>query len=169
MNDLPHLPLYLALLAAAFLLIGAEIYVPGGVLGTLGAICLIAAVVLGFRMGPVAGWSGIGLVLALSVFGIFFWLRVFPRTPAGRRLTLELDGRTFRTDKPEFEALANREGVAQSALRPSGVARIDGRRVDVIADHGVWIDEGTPVRVSRISGSRLYVEPVAGPDRAPAS
>ncbi len=159
MNGLPLGYVSLALLLAAFLLIGAEIYIPGGILGTLGAVCLVAAVVLGFRMGPTAGWASVGLVAVMAGFGLYFWLRVFPRSRAGRKLTLELDGRDFKSARPEMEAMVGREGVAQSGLRPSGVATMDGRRVDVVADHGLWLDAGTPVRVTRVSGGRLYVEP----------
>ncbi|MDZ4198699.1 MAG: NfeD family protein [Kiritimatiellia bacterium] len=169
MSEISLLQVTLTLLVAAFLLIGAEIYVPGGILGTLGALCLIAAVILGFRMSPTRGWMVAGAALGLTAFGLFFWLRVFPRSSAGRRLTLELDGRNFKTGKPEWEALLGREGIAQSDLRPSGVALLDGRRIDVLSENGLWIAEGARVRVARVSGSRVYVEALTPPSGESAS
>ena len=44
-------------------------------------------------------------------------------------------------------------------LRPAGIASIDGRRVDVLTE-GEFIAQGTPIRVVRVEGARIFVEPV---------
>jgi membrane-bound serine protease (ClpP class) len=163
MSGISLVSVYATLMLAAFILIGAEVYVPGGVLGAFGAACLVAAVVVGFRMGPIAGWAGLGVVLALSAVGVYFWMTLFPRTAAGRRLSLGREGTGTRASDPAAERLAGQAGVALSPLRPAGVARIGGHRVDVLSENGVWIEAGSVVRVSRVTGGRLYVETVSGP------
>jgi membrane protein implicated in regulation of membrane protease activity len=55
------LQVYGALLVCGVLLLGAEVFVPGGILGTIGGLALLAAMVLGFGFG----WVG-GLVSAVS-------------------------------------------------------------------------------------------------------
>ena len=54
------------------------------------------------------------------------------------------------------------EGVAETELRPSGIARLNGRRSDVVAD-GEFIPQGTRVRVIEVSGNRIVVVPATPP------
>lgn len=165
MNDPGQMTLFITLMAAAFLLIGAEIYVPGGILGSLGAVSLVAAVVLGFRLSPTMGWVSLAGILLLSILGVIFWFIFFPRSTAGKRLTLTTDGADFKIDLPQYAALQDQKGVTRSALRPSGTAEFEGRRHDVTAEHGLWIDINTPVRVTRVSGSRIEVAPIEAQQR----
>lgn len=48
-------------------------------------------------------------------------------------------------------------GEALSTLRPAGIARLRGDRVQVVARYG-FIDEGETVRVTRVEGNQVYVE-----------
>jgi membrane-bound serine protease (ClpP class) len=50
-------------------------------------------------------------------------------------------------------------GTAASYLRPAGIASIDGQRVDVLTE-GEFIAAGTAIRVVRVEGARVFVEPV---------
>ncbi|MCA9420604.1 MAG: NfeD family protein, partial [Nitrospira sp.] len=49
------------------------------------------------------------------------------------------------------------QGIAVSDLHPSGIARFDGQRVDVVSDGG-FIDAGQPLKVVRIDGNRIVVQ-----------
>ncbi len=51
------------------------------------------------------------------------------------------------------------EGVALSLLRPAGVARFDGQRVDVTT-RGESIEANTPVRAIRFTSNQLQVEAI---------
>lgn len=86
------------------------------------------------------------------------WVRWFG---GGEELVLDGAGR-FATDdfhgRPAY--LAGRRGVAVSNLRPSGVAEIDGERVDVVTGGG-YIPAGEPVEVVRDDGYRRVVERLA--------
>jgi membrane-bound serine protease (ClpP class) len=62
----------------------------------------------------------------------------------------------------DYSSLRGQSGFAASYLRPAGVALIDGRRVDVLTQ-GEFIPEGTPIRVTRVEGARIFVEPVTLP------
>lgn len=54
--------------------------------------------------------------------------------------------------------LEGKIGVAQSTLRPAGVARIDDQFVDVVTE-GDFIEAGTPIVVVRVVGGRNIVRP----------
>jgi membrane-bound serine protease (ClpP class) len=57
-------------------------------------------------------------------------------------------------DEPAY--LGGRRGVTVSSLRPSGVAEIDGERVDVVTA-GEYVEAGEPVEVIRDDGYRRVV------------
>jgi len=59
--------------------------------------------------------------------------------------------------------LRGQSGTASSYLRPAGVATVDGRRVDVLTQ-GEFIPAGTPIRVTRVEGARVFVEPIDIPN-----
>ncbi len=160
---------YIALLACGVLLLGAEIYVPGGILGAIGGIALFAAMIIGFSFGTLGGTlSAIGIIL-LAALVLWLWVRVFPKTGAGRRLTLSQDGRVFRLDDADARSTLGHEGVALSPLRPSGIGEVDGRRCDVIT-RGEWMDAGQRFRVAAVEGTRLIVAPIESdaPESAPS-
>lgn len=153
------LQVYIALLICGVLLIGAETYVPGGILGVIGGIALFAAMILGFQFGPMGGTlSAVGIIL-LAALVLWLWVRWFPKTPAGQRLTLSQDGRDFRLDDTAARAMVGRVGVAVSPLRPSGIGELDGRRCDVIT-RGEWMDAGQRFRVVAVEGARIIVAPL---------
>ena len=52
--------------------------------------------------------------------------------------------------------IMGRSGVTKSALRPAGVALIDGKRVDVVASSG-FIENGKLIKVIETSGNRVVV------------
>ena len=80
-----------------------------------------------------------------------------PAHALGRKITARgfsfEDGRAV--DRRD-EGLAGARGVVEAPLRPAGIARIDGRRVDVVS-RGESIDAGTEVVVVEVSGNRVIV------------
>lgn len=156
------LELYVVLIIVGILTLGAEIYIPGGVLGVLGIISLIGAVIVGYRVEafqPYGGTISAAIILVSLAGGFFFWLRYFPTSPVGRRLSLADDGSKFRGDNLRLSTLKDAEGEAVTALRPAGEAQFNGERVDVVAD-GSFIEKGSRIRVINISGNRVVVSKI---------
>lgn len=148
--------LYFTLLLAGFVLIGMEIFVPGGILGIFGSIAWISAAVVGWKNFP-EPWNMIS-ALALFVCGILtfvVWIRYFPKSPVGRSLALSENLNASKAHQDEGLAVGL-EGRALSTLRPSGIAEFEGKRVDVVAD-GEWIEAGQPVKISSTSGGHISV------------
>ncbi|HQM99976.1 MAG TPA: NfeD family protein, partial [Candidatus Hydrogenedentes bacterium] len=55
--------------------------------------------------------------------------------------------------------LLHREAVVLTALRPSGTINTGDKRIDAVSN-GIFIEEGTRVRIVEVHGSRVVVEPV---------
>ncbi|MBN1394569.1 MAG: hypothetical protein JW959_06070 [Pirellulales bacterium] len=149
-----------------------EVFFPSaGILGFLAASSLIAAVVMGFMQGPLAGFlSLLGVVLALPtaiVLGFKYW----PKTRMGKRVLLMApSGNDVLPDDPEKErlkGLVGRTGRAKSKMLLSGVITIDGETVGAVSE-SMPIEIGQPILVVRVQGNRVVVRPVeAGPSNAP--
>lgn len=154
----PATQLFIVLLVCGTLLVFAEIFVPGGILGLIGSFALFGAVFLAFHAyGAGAGfWVSVGVV-AYAVGFTVQWLRLMPKTRLGKRITLSRDGKAFKAHDEALEhPLIGCRGEAVSSLRPAGIALIDGRRLDVVAD-GQYIEKGRPVVVREASAGRIVV------------
>ncbi len=150
----------IALLAIAGLgLLVAEVFfVSFGVISILAGLALISAVFVAFQESTAFGIGmliGEAIAAPLVVMGA---LRILPRTPFGKELILAgpvTEGHAAAAD-PQLAALLQRTGVALTPLRPTGIARIDGRRVDVVT-RGEMLPADCPIRVLDVSGNRVVV------------
>lgn len=150
---------YITLLACGLFLIGIEIFVPGGILGMCGAAALIGAAVIGFTIFPPwAGWLSLLAILALAGLAVFIWMRFLPNSPIGRALSLSQG--IDKKDQDDSPWKPGMTGTATSELRPAGKAVIEGKRADVIAENGTFIDHDTAIEIVRVSGNRIYVKEV---------
>jgi membrane-bound serine protease (ClpP class) len=148
--------LFFILLLSGLFLVGLEIFVPGGVLGALAGAAIIGAIVMGFVAFPAAGpFIAVGIIAA-SGLAIAAWIRIFPRTRMGRRMTVSHDLAASKAPPAALLQLVGKQGEAQSDLRPSGFARIDGRRVDVVTQ-GESIAQGERIQVLKVEGMRVVV------------
>jgi membrane-bound serine protease (ClpP class) len=94
-------------------------------------------------------------VFLVGVF-LIAWIRWFPRSPIGRKMTVARDLGESKGTEDGLNALLGKTGKASSGLHPSGFAVIEGRRVDVITQ-GEMIDKGATVRVVEVEGNRVVV------------
>jgi len=83
---------FFMLLIAGLMLIGAEVFIPGGVLGVIGGLALIAAASIGFAIFPagIATVIAIGMILMVGIV-IVLWIKLFPHTGIGRQMTAMRD------------------------------------------------------------------------------
>jgi membrane-bound serine protease (ClpP class) len=152
--------LILALALVGVLLILFELHVlPGhGIAMALGVLILVASVLLAFGGLEfiVGGLQALAIAIVLSAVTFALLQRVLPENAFVKRLTFA------GTQGPDYVASADHRhllgasGTALSFLRPAGVAAFDGLRVDVLTE-GEFVPAGTPVRVTRVEGARIFV------------
>ena len=149
--------LFAVLLGAGLLLLGAEIFVPGGILGIFGGILLIGAIITGYPAFPGFGhFVAVGILFMVGV-AIALWIRFFPRSRIGQAMTVSKNESDFSAVQDGLQELLGAQGEAKSDLRPAGYALINGRRMDVVTRGGM-IDKGTPVTVVEIEANRVVVK-----------
>ena len=148
-----------SLILAGILLLGAEIFLPGLIAGILGVLCLMAAAVRTWVLyGPNAGLGLLGGELFLGIILFLCWMRFFPKSGFGRALSLDIASAPASTDSSKPD-LTGTTGKTLSLLRPSGTARINGRRMDVISE-GLPIPPDTDITVVKVEGERIIVRKI---------
>jgi membrane-bound serine protease (ClpP class) len=155
------------LVVSGVVLLVAEIFIiPGfGVAGVLGIAALLSGLSLSL-IGGGATWDFIlktvGRVifsLLLAIVGSLVLLRFLPRLPFGKRLILETGlaaGEGYASPPETDRSWLGKGGTTVSPLRPSGIADVEGERVDVVSD-GEFIEAGAEIVVSRVDGNRIVV------------
>ncbi len=137
------------------LLLVEIVLVPGvGAPGIAGTTMILVGGAYAFWAGGL-GWGLVTLAGAGAAIGVVLKALGFTLGP---RVVL---GHALPTPPARIEELLGHRGLAMTTLRPSGLARVDGRRVAVLS-RGEWLEAGTPVIVASVESSRAVVERVAG-------
>lgn len=147
------------LVVIGLVLIGIEFYMPGFVLATVGIILLLTAdyVCLGsFGLNWAAGLFLAEVVLAVLT-GVLV-IKTLPQTAAGKRMILAHEQHNTASGAPT-PILVGATGVAQTTLRPAGMAEIAGKRLDVVAESDM-IARGSSIQVIAVEGNRIVVRKV---------
>lgn len=159
------------LFGLGLLLIVAEVLVPSfGVLGGAATLCILGAIGWAYSLDTALGTQLLVSAAVLVPVVLVFGLKLFPRSPLGRRFTAT--GYSFEDGRGvdrRDDALLGARGVATAACRPAGIALLAGRRVDVVS-RGEMIDAGEEVVVVEVSGNRVVVaRAAASPSTTPSN
>jgi membrane-bound serine protease (ClpP class) len=139
-------------------LIAVDFYLPSFVLGIIGVVLLLSATLVCFgSTGSLNETIILFCVEAALGIGVgYASITYFPRTRAGKKMILAETETSARAQSTRPGDWIGREGVAQTILRPAGVAMIGDKRLDVVAESGV-IESGSPVRIVAVNDNRLVV------------
>ena len=148
------------LVAVGITLIALEIIIPGGILGAIGAVCILAGCVVSFsEFGATGGLISTAIILTLT--GITVWLvfKALSKTTLGNRafLSKSVDGVSSSYGE-EAKQLIGKSGTSKTTLAPSGYIIVDGTRYEAFCQTGM-IEANTPVEVIGADNFRLIVSP----------
>lgn len=162
----------LILFSVGVTLILIEIFViPGfGITGVAGIVLVFLSLIGAMtRMVPGGPWLPAWPDVQLPIFkttlalvgtgaGMLLLGRFLPRSRFFNRLALSAATSAAEgyTAAPDTSSLVGQTGIALNALRPSGAARINGQRLDVVTS-GEFIEAGQPVHIVEAHGNRLVV------------
>jgi membrane-bound serine protease (ClpP class) len=155
------LALTLLLIIAGMTALAAEIIIlPGfGIAGIVGGLTLIGGVFAAWHYFG-AFWGGVTIVGTIAGT-IILTVFAFKSKTLRKRFVLETQlGHGGGTESQDRLALKGKRGITITDLRPSGMAEIDGERIDVVSEGG-FIERGQTITVVEIEGPRIIVAPVA--------
>lgn len=149
------------LLVLGIVLLIAEFFVPGGILGVLGAISILVSLFMtGYNVTHMAMSIAIALILAITV-AVILYRRIGLEKGIFRHIVLT-DRTTTDLGYVSTEVrdeLLDQEGIAVTPLRPTGVVMIGNERVDVVSE-GHFIEKGKKVKVVHVEGLRVVVREI---------
>jgi len=151
------LPIVLILVGVS--LIVAEVYlIPGlNIVGVLGALMVLFAVGVAFTQVGMFG----GVMALLSATGLtsgaFWWLW---SSGAWDRFilvaSLKPDAKQLARDSDKRATYLGKRGTAVTPLRPTGIAEIDGDRIEVVTE-GDFISAGSDIKVVAMDRRKYFV------------
>jgi membrane-bound ClpP family serine protease len=153
-----------AFISIALILYAIEIFVPsGGVIGLVATISLISGIVALFWVNTTLGIIGTIVVIVAAPFVMALAIKIFPSTPVGRLLTLNdaQKAGVVRYDAARDEnpdQLVGATGTAVTELRPVGTCKINGQRLECLAEGGLILP-GSSVKVISVDGMQIKVRP----------
>jgi hypothetical protein len=164
------------LLAAAVVLVILELFVPsGGLISVLAGVAAVGSIIAFFRYDTTWGLVATGMYVVLGPIAVIYGFKWWLNSPLGRRMILggTLDDDPLDPDAPpspdamsaeharrerqaRLQQLIGARGVAVTLLRPVGTVKIEGQRLDAMAESGV-IESGTPIVVTDVYDNQVKV------------
>ena len=146
------------LFAVGITLLTLEVIIPGGILGAIGGICILASCVVSFNeFGSMGGMISTVIIFALT--GIIIWLefKIVSKTGIRKRAFLDksVDSVSAAYDD-EAKELIGSSAEAMTTLSPSGYITIEGKRYEAFCQSGL-IEAGTALKVVGADSFRLIV------------
>jgi membrane-bound ClpP family serine protease len=144
----------LLILIGIVLLVLEILVIPGFVAGIVGVGMMAGGVIWMYaEYGPVAGnWTAAGTVIG-AIAAVAYSLK----SRAWRRFGLQgtLEGKAVSVDKMDIHV--GDEGVAMSALRPSGTVYIGSKRVEA-QTNGEMVSRDSKVIVQKVLTNKIIVK-----------
>ena len=123
---------------------------------------VITLVMTWFEHGPVATLAMLLIVLLVLAIAISTSLRSIT---SGRLSKSSLINAETESNEEGYRSTQNlavfmdKEGVASTVLRPTGIADFEGVRLNVSSE-GDYIPAGTRVRIIKVEGAKILVKPL---------
>jgi len=166
------------LLAVCIILVFVELLVPsGGLIGLLAGIAAVGSVVAFWRYDTTTGFFVLIAYLVAGPVALYIGFKWWVNSPLGQMMILNasvtdegrpevgneaedgLAGEVERRERiAQLRELIGAEGRTVTALRPVGVVRIGGERIDALAETGVIASE-TDVIVTDVYDNQIKVRP----------
>ncbi|MBQ7277954.1 MAG: hypothetical protein IJR17_01945 [Clostridia bacterium] len=139
-----------------------EMFTPGfGVAGGLGIAAFAAIIVMQFSANSLSAALTVSAVLLLLLCVIIvLFLRSFQKGALSKSKIVNasaVEGESSAATKQVGRELMGKSGTAITPLRPTGVAEIEGERVNV-STRGSFIDAGSQVTVIALEGLNVIVK-----------
>ncbi len=149
----------ISLILVGLALIAVEVYlVPGfNVVGVFGFVLILFAI--GYAFSEAGLFGGVYAIIGTGVMGggLFYWMWT---SGAWDRFVLATnlkgDDAAAARESEHRARYLGKSGTAVTPLRPTGVAEIDGERIEVVTE-GEFIAAGSKVRVVAMDRRRFFV------------
>jgi membrane-bound serine protease (ClpP class) len=148
----------IGLIIAALVLVFFEVILPGGILGVMGALCIIlASWIAGAQFGAgIAMLTFVGSVLAIAVL-IFIEFKLLAKTSLGHGFFLRSTVSGHSNVAPAEASIIGEEGLTLTRLNPSGKVAIHGQSYEAYSQDG-YLEADQPISVVSQDNFKLIIK-----------
>ena len=143
-------------ISLGFILLLIELLTPGfGIPGIVGIVFILIGCYNALTQSLFLGIA----VSLVSILTIILFFRIFAKSPVWRKIRLDVKEEKEKgfVSAEDLSYLLNKTGIAITALHPSGIALIEGKRVDVTAET-MFIDKDKKIKVVKVEGNKIIVK-----------
>lgn len=139
-----------------------EFFLPAaGIIGIIGIAALISSIVYGYNIGIMAGTLFLLAALIGSPIILIIAFKIFPYTFFGKKLILN-DNQSAEKGfsshlKDKYDDLLGREGISYTALRPTGMIKIEDKKFNGQTG-GDYIEKNEKVKIIKVTGNKITVK-----------
>ena len=151
-----------AIFVLGLILLGVEIFlIPGfGITGILGIIGIFSSIFISFGIQNIAiSVIVIFASLIIDIILIILIAKFVVKSKSMKRTVILTDDTSGYNTSVSYKDLLNKEGIADTYLRPSGFIIIDDKKYDAISD-GEFIDKNSKLKVILVEGSKIVVKKI---------
>lgn len=156
--------LHIGLFVLGIVLLILEIFIPGGVVGSVGFVSMVSGLVLA-AYDTQQGLAALGIAVLATIVVTFVLFKYFGFRGMWEKLILRdtQQNEAGYVAPRDRRALQDKTGISLTPLRPAGVVKIDGERVDAVTEGG-FIPAGRPIKVVYVEGTRVVVMEQENPE-----
>ncbi len=151
----------LFLFLAGIALMVLELFLPGGIIGIIGLICVVVSLFLAAGSFTEMAIS-ILIATVVSIIAVILLTKVLGKRMKFFKkfiLTDSTNKESGYVSNETREDLVGQIAVTLTALRPSGTIVLGDERIDVVSE-GAFIDKDEQVKIVKAEGSRIVVRKV---------
>jgi membrane-bound ClpP family serine protease len=150
--------LIILLFALGIIFLTVEVIVPGAVLGSIGALLMLAGCYVAFiNFNTLGGVLAVFSAFSIAILALFVEFRILPKTKYGKRafLTSEITAVSVAIGKEALD-LVGQSAESLTMLSPSGYVLVNGHRYDAFCQNG-QVPAGTLLEIIGADSFRLIV------------
>ena len=145
------------LFVAGVVLIGSEVFLPGGILGAIGGALMIGGIAVSYtEFGAFGAFIATILAITLVVLALFFEFKILPKTPMGKQLFMSGSIEDSTTYSKAGDDVVGQTGRTVTALGPTGFVLLGGKKLEAASKSG-FIEKNEKVKVTGKDNFRITV------------
>ncbi len=154
--------LIVGLIIVGILLIAAELFVPGGILGVAGSLCILASCYFTFeKFGAfAAAWQFIGVLIVCCIV-IYLEFKLLRKTKFGKKVFLDSvsggEAESLKKSRSLPADVIGKSAKTLTTLAPSGRIELDGEIYEAFSRDGL-VRKGRTVKIVAQDSYRLVVQ-----------
>lgn len=142
------------------ILIGSEVFLPGGIIGAIGGAMMIGGIAISYTdYGALGAFLATVIAITLVVIALVIEFKVLPKTAIGKRLFMSASVQSSTTYSSADNDMIGKTCQTVTALAPTGFVLLEGRKLEAASRSG-FIEKNEEVKITGKDNFRIIVSKI---------